>query len=404
MGEVYRAYDTRLRRKVAIKTVGSALLADPAMRVRFDREARAIAALSHPNILAIYDVGDRDGIPFIAVELLEGDTLRSRIGSSPLALATALDYGVQIGRGLAAAHDRGIIHRDLKPENVFVTHDGLVKLLDFGLAKEPVTAATAATTQLAATGAGMVLGTAAYMSPEQARGEPVDARSDIFALGCVLYEMLAGRRAFAGDSQIETLHAVLKEHPPDLGTLRGDLPPSFGRVVRRCLEKAPESRFQTARDLVFALEDPTPGLAPTPLPHPRRRSAIAIVAAVALLAAGAAAWRIGLREPPAQAPGRQTAGSVDRSRVLAVLPFENISGGDEDYFAQGMTREVTSQLSKLSALRVISSSAVARSAVRKDLRGGQILFLARMSTFRHAAKRGQQCKKQDLTPTTTSAG
>src|SRR5262245_50126465 len=193
MGEVYRAYDTRLRRNVALKTVASTVLEDPAMRARFEREAHAIAALSHPNILAIYDVGSHEGIPYIAVELLEGDTLRTRIGTSPLPLSTAVDFAAQIGRGLAAAHDRGIIHRDLKPENVFVTKDGLVKLLDFGLAK-PAAEPADQTTHFATSGNGVVLGTAAYMSPEQARGEQLDARSDIFSFGCVLYEMLSARR------------------------------------------------------------------------------------------------------------------------------------------------------------------------------------------------------------------
>src|SRR4051812_29705209 len=170
MGEVYRAHDARLKRKVAIKIVGSGASADPAMRERFDREARAVAALSHPNILAIYDVGDHEGIPYIAVELLDGDTLRAHIEGSPLPLSTVLDYALQIGRGLAAAHDRGIVHRDLKPENVFVTRDRQVKLLDFGLATEPAEGAGDETTRLERT-AGLVMGTAGYMSPEQARGE-----------------------------------------------------------------------------------------------------------------------------------------------------------------------------------------------------------------------------------------
>jgi TolB-like protein/Tfp pilus assembly protein PilF len=365
MGEVYRARDARLSRNVAIKTVASGALADPAMRERFDREARAVAALSHPNILAIYDVGDCDGIPYVAVELLEGDTLRPHLGTSPLPLSTALDYAVQIGRGLAAAHDRGIVHRDLKPENIFVTRDGQVKLLDFGLATEPAGELGDEPTRAARTEAGLVLGTAGYMSPEQARGEHADVRSDIFSFGCVLYEMLAARRAFASASRIETLHAVLKEHPPDLTSLRSDVSPSLNRVVRRCLEKAPEGRFQTARDLVFALENLAPGSEPTPAPSqvaPARRArgrAVVIVAAVALLAVGAAWWWTVLREPAS----REAASHVqvaEAPRLLAVLPFENISGSSEGYFAQGMTQEVTSQLSKLSALRVIGSTALAQ--------------------------------------------
>jgi protein kinase/serine/threonine-protein kinase len=387
MGEVYRAHDARLRRNVAIKTVASGILDHPAMRERFAREARAVAALSHPNILAIYDVGECDGIPYVAVELLEGDTLRPHLGTSPLPLSTALDYAVQVGRGLAAAHDRGIVHRDLKPENIFVTRDGQVKLLDFGLATEPGGERGDEATRPAQTEEGLVLGTAGYMSPEQARGEHADTRSDIFSFGCVLYEMLAARRAFASTSRIETLHAVLKEHPPDLTHLRGDVSQSLNRVVRRCLEKAPDSRFQTARDLVFALENLAPGSEPTPAPSqaaPARRArgtAAVIVAAVALLAV-AAAWRwTVLREPTPQEAASPVQVSQDRRWLLAVLPFENISGSSEGYFAQGMTQEVTSQLSKLSALRVIGSTAVAQfkdprsqlSALAKELGIGSVV-------------------------------
>ena len=367
MGEVYRARDARLGRNVAIKTVAAGALADPAMRERFDREARAVAALSHPNILAIYDVGDCDGIPYVAVELLEGDTLRPHLGTAPLPLSTALDYAVQIGRGLAAAHDRGIVHRDLKPANIFVTRDGQVKLLDFGLATEPAREVGDEATRLTRTETGLVLGTAGYMSPEQARGQHADSRSDIFSFGCVLYEMLADRPAFAGDSRIETLHAVLKEHPPDLTSRRGDVPQSLNRVVRRCLEKAPESRFQTARDLVFALETLTSGSEPTPAaarPGAARRArgtTAAIVAAAALLGTGAAWWGwTALRKPAPREVASPVQNPEDRSRLVAVLPFENISGGSEGYFAQGMTQEVSSQLSKLTALRVISSTAVAQ--------------------------------------------
>jgi TolB-like protein/tetratricopeptide (TPR) repeat protein/tRNA A-37 threonylcarbamoyl transferase component Bud32 len=364
MGEVYRAHDARLRRKVAIKTMVSGALADPAMRERFDREARAVAALSHPNILAIYDVGDHEGMPYIAIELLDGDTLRPLLGTLPLPLSTALDYAVQIGRGLAAAHDRGIVHRDLKPENIFITRDGQVKLLDFGLATEPASQARDEATRLARTEAGVVLGTADYMSPEQVRGEHADARSDIFSFGCVVYEMLAARRAFTGASRIETLHAVLKEHPPDLINLRSDVSQSINRVVRRCLEKAPENRFQTARDLVFALENLAAGSEPTPQPAqaaaaPRANRA-AIVAAVAVLALGGALWWPVPRQPGPHESTRQAAPPQDRRRLLAVLPFENISASSGGYFAQGMTQEVTSQLSKLSALRVIGSTAVAQ--------------------------------------------
>jgi len=365
MGEVYRAWDARLQRPVAIKTLSSQVLARDDFRARFDREARAVAALSHPNILAIYDVGSHAGIPYIAIEYLEGETLRSRIGTSPLPLSTVLDYAVQIGRGLAAAHDRGIIHRDLKPENVFVTRDGQIKILDFGIATEPAGAADDEATR-PATEHGVLLGTAGYMSPEQARGERADARSDLFSFGCVLYEMLTGRRAFAGDSRVETLHAILKTHPPDLTGLRHDVPLTLDRLVRRCLEKAPESRFQSARDLVFALEslagDPgqrTDSSMPRSKPRPAIMWAAAtILTGAALLGAGTL-WWTARRHAPARQQERTVSAGDERRRLLAVLPFENIGRDRDGYFAAGMTEEVTGQLSKLSALRVVSRTAVA---------------------------------------------
>ena len=366
MGEVYRARDTRLQRQVAIKTIASAALTDPQSRERFDREARAVAALTHPNILAIYDVGSHDSVPYVAVELLEGETLRSRIGTSPLPLSAALEYAVQIGRGLAAAHDRGIVHRDLKPENIFVTNDGQIKVLDFGLATEPVSKSGDDSTRLE-TERGALLGTVGYMSPEQANGKPADARSDIFSFGCVLFEMLSGQRAFKGDSRIETLHAILKEHPPDLATMRSDVPTALDRMVRRCLEKAPAGRFQSARDLVFALETlsgvsgdqaPTASRA-APSRLSVRWTAIAAVAAVVLTGAGVLRWTT-VRDRPEQPSERTSAPARDPRRLLAVLPFENISKGGEGYFAAGMTEEVTSRLAKLSGLRVVARAAVAQ--------------------------------------------
>jgi serine/threonine-protein kinase len=364
MGEVYRARDPRLERQLAIKTVTAAALLDPQSRERFDREARAVAALSHPNILAIYDVGNHDGVPYIAVELLDGETLRSLLGASPLPLSTVLEYAVQIGRGLAAAHDRGIVHRDLKPENIFVTGEGLIKLLDFGLASEPAAASSESATRLQ-TERGMLLGTAGYMSPEQANGSPADARSDIFSFGCVLFEMLAGRRAFDGDSHIETLHAVLKHHPPDVVSLRHDVPTALDRIVRRCLEKSPANRFQSARDLVFALEtlsggSDSRGVAPPPAaPHRRPALLTAGLAIVALCGAGVLWWTM-REKPTAPQTVELSAATAQPHALVAVLPFENISRSGEAYFAAGMTEEVTGQLSKLGGLRVVSRTAVAQ--------------------------------------------
>jgi serine/threonine protein kinase/Tol biopolymer transport system component len=262
MGEVYRAGDTRLDRTVAIKVVHASFTGDADRLRRFEQEARAVGALNHPNILAIYDVGDYEGSPFLVTELLEGDSLRDRLQAGPLPVRKALDYGAQIAAGLAAAHEKGIVHRDLKPENIFVTQDGRVKILDFGLAKVTSSLQSEATQTLATqdtrgqiqTEPGAILGTVGYMSPEQVRGMPADARSDIFALGTILYEMLSGERPFRGDSSVETMNAILKEDPPELVTANRSVPPALDRIVRRCMEKTPGERFQSARDLAFALE------------------------------------------------------------------------------------------------------------------------------------------------------
>ncbi len=260
MGEVYRARDTRLGREVALKVLPETFSRDPDRLRRFEQEARAVAALNHPNILAIHDIGEQGGAPYLVSELLEGSSLRAEIDNGALPARKAADYAAQIAQGLAAAHEKNIIHRDLKPENVFITRDGRVKILDFGLAKLAASA-VGGSTELAAmtltslpTEAGVVLGTAGYMSPEQVRGTAVDSRTDIFAFGAVLYEMLSGQRAFRRDTSAETMTAILKEGPPELSELAPGLSPGFERIVRRCLEKPPEQRFQSAKDLAFALE------------------------------------------------------------------------------------------------------------------------------------------------------
>ncbi len=254
MGEVYRARDTRLNRTVAVKVLPADFAADGSRLQRFEQEARLLSALNHPNIVAIYDVGAQDGIHYIVSELLEGETLRQRIQQAPLPLRKATEFAVQMAHGLAAAHEKGITHRDLKPENVFITGDGRIKILDFGLAKATLHAAAAATQATVASQAGVVLGTVGYMSPEQVRGKPADARSDLFSLGTVLYEMVCGQRAFHGDSSVEVMNSILKDDPPELATAGRSIPPALERIIRRCLEKSPEERFQSARDLGFALE------------------------------------------------------------------------------------------------------------------------------------------------------
>ncbi|HEX4593178.1 MAG TPA: protein kinase [Bryobacteraceae bacterium] len=251
MGEVWRGRDERLNRTVAIKILPPDLANDPQRRARFEQEARALGALNHPNIVAVYDVGQDDGRSYIVSELVDGEPLRGIIDRGPLPIRKVIDYAVQMAEALAAAHELGIVHRDFKPENVMVTRAGRVKVLDFGLAKQNVVAAGDKTATMALSQPGMVMGTAGYMSPEQVRGEAVDARSDIFSFGCVLYEMIAGKRAFQAGSSVETMHAILNQDPAELDP--NAAPPAIGTTVRRCLEKRPEQRFQSAADLAFAL-------------------------------------------------------------------------------------------------------------------------------------------------------
>ena len=258
MGEVYRAKDPRLGREVAIKVLPSSFSQDADRLRRFEQEARAAGILNHPNITAVYDIGSTDGAPYVVSELLEGETLRSALAGGKLSIRKATDYALQIANGLAAAHEKGIVHRDLKPENLFVTKDGRVKILDFGLAKlthtEEGSQGTNLPTASAGTEPGVVMGTLGYMSPEQVRGRSADARSDLFSFGAILYEMLSGDRAFRGDSAADTMSAILKEDPPDLSVTNRSVPPGLERIVRHCLEKNPEQRFHSAHDVAFALE------------------------------------------------------------------------------------------------------------------------------------------------------
>jgi eukaryotic-like serine/threonine-protein kinase len=261
MGEVYRARDSRLRRDVAIKVLPQSLSLDADRMRRFEQEALATAALNHPNILAVFDIGTSDGSPYVVSELLEGETLRDRLRGGPIVARKALDYALQIAHGLAAAHEKGIIHRDLKPENLFITKDGRVKILDFGLAKLTQVDSSSHTSMATATHgaphgteAGVVMGTAGYMSPEQVRGMALDPRSDIFSFGAILYEMLAGKRAFHGETPADTMSAILKEEPPELSETNRNVSPALERIVQHCLEKNPEGRFHSASDIAFDLE------------------------------------------------------------------------------------------------------------------------------------------------------
>ncbi|PYQ65676.1 MAG: hypothetical protein DMF54_10375 [Acidobacteria bacterium] len=299
MGEVYRAKDTRLKRDVAVKILPASLSSDPERLRRFELEAETAGRLNHPNILAIYDIGMHDDAPYVVSELLEGETLRDRLSEGPLGPRRAIEYARELASGLAAAHEKGIVHRDLKPENVFVTTDGRIKILDFGLAKltQPdfgMSGATNLPTVPPGTEPGVVLGTVGYMSPEQVRGAPVDHRSDVFSFGAILYEMLTGARAFRGDSAVETMNAILKEEPPEPSESGRRVPPGLERIVRHCVEKNPALRFQSARDLAFDLESlsETSSAARTrvlPSPSARRRGLFPVLAGLALLGIAAAA-------------------------------------------------------------------------------------------------------------------
>ena len=306
MGEVYRARDSRLKRDVAIKVLPQALSLDADRLRRFEQEALATAALNHPNILAVFDIGTHENAPYVVSELLEGETLRERLRSGAIAVRKTLDYALQIAHGLAAAHAKGIIHRDLKPENLFLTKDGRVKILDFGLAKltQPDLSEGGAHTSLPtmthATEAGVVMGTAGYMSPEQVRGAAVDARSDIFSFGAILYEMISGKRAFHRETAADTMSAILKEDPADLSETNRNVSPALERIVQHCLEKNPEQRFHSARDIAFDLEHLT-GVSGTSArvavvesARPRSRLLLPIVGAAAFaLAMLALGWWLG---------------------------------------------------------------------------------------------------------------
>ncbi len=300
MGEVYRARDSRLERDVAVKVLPAHLANDPSALARFEREAKSVAALSHPNILAVFDVGREGPTAYMVTELLEGATLREHVANGPLASRKVIDYGMQIAEGLAAAHDKGFVHRDLKPDNLFLTTEGRVKILDFGLAREVahVAQASDSPTMGTATAPGVLMGTAGYMAPEQVRGQAADQRTDLFALGIVLHELLTGRSLFGRETPVETMTAILREDPPELTEVDSKIPVGLARLVQHCLEKNPSERFQSARDLVFSLktlpsETPSPGMSVPGMAAPQAFSRLAgwwslvwVAGAVSLLALG----------------------------------------------------------------------------------------------------------------------
>ena len=366
MGEVYRARDLRLRRDVAVKVLPAVVSSDPERLRRFEQEATAAAALNHPNILAVHQMGTHGGAPYLVSELLEGETLREQMSRGRVAPRRAIDYGVQTAHGLAAAHQKGIVHRDLKPENLFLTQDGRIKILDFGLAKltqaHPGSEPSAPTIG-SETEPGLMMGTVGYMSPEQVRGQAVDSRADIFALGAILYEMLTGKRAFQKPTSPETMSAILNEDPLEMSRIVSNVPPALQRIVHRCLEKTPERRFQSTTDLTFALEALSDsgairgevlgkGSGLTWNWISVSTIALALVAIVgvvlALSPATVSRWRDRLLR-------WSSAGSKTEIHSLAVLPLQNLSGDPgQEYFADGMTEQLTADLGQISALRVIS--------------------------------------------------
>ena len=352
MGEVYRARDTRIGREVALKILPAPLAGDPERQRRFEQEARAAGRLNHPNILTLHDVGVHDGWPYLVTELLEGESLRKRLECERLPRRAAAEWAVQVARGLSEAHEKGIVHRDLKPENLFVTRDGHVKILDFGLAKltpPDQRMGDDAATWTQETIPGSVLGSVGYMSPEQVRGQVADHRSDIFSFGAILYEMLSGKRAFRKETGAETMTAILREQPPELLSDGAAPSPGLERIVRHCLEKRPEDRYQSARDLVFDLEQLSElPSSPSETVRPSRPlTRLAPAAGVVLLAVLAAlfAWRGS--HGPAAAP-------VAGPKRIAVLPFENLAAPEREYFADGMTDEVRGKLASLPGLQVIA--------------------------------------------------
>ncbi len=339
MGEVYRARDTKLKREVAIKVLPSYVSEDPDRLRRFEQEAQAAAALNHPNILAIHQFGSFEGAPYIVSELLTGETLRVHLEHGPLSVRKAIDYGVQIAHGLASAHEKGIVHRDLKPENLFVTKDGRVKILDFGLAKlkRPQPEADAnAPTQTMGSEPGVLIGTVGYMSPEQVRGAEVDHRCDIFAFGATLYEMFSGKRAFQRTTSAETMTAILNEDPPAISQVSPSTPPGIQRVVHRCLEKNPEQRFQSASDLAFALEaisDSGLHFGPGEVEQSNSRSRWRWFGIAAVALAAVAAFVIWWRTPP---PEPVIDSVVQLTNDSVPKPVSNIvTDGARIYFTEG---------------------------------------------------------------------
>ncbi|MGB5814339.1 MAG: protein kinase, partial [Thermoanaerobaculia bacterium] len=380
MGEVFRAEDTTLDREVALKVLPTELASDPERLARFEREAKTLAALDHPNIVTIYTVEEADGVRFLTMQLVEGKQLSELIPRGGMPVERIFELGIPLAEALAAAHEKGVIHRDLKPANIMVTTDDRVKVLDFGLAKLQPDTAVVATTEArteALTGEGRILGTMPYMSPEQLEGKEIDARSDIFSFGAMLYEMATGERPFQGDTSVSLISSIVKDTPRSVDELKGELPHHLARIVNRCLEKNPKRRYQSAIDVHIELDalrkEVDSGIvqpssaevsaadvsaAVAPRPRPRRWWPVA-AAAGAVLVVGLVLW-FTRREAPAPEEAvvspEPAAGLEKQPPLIVVLPFENLGSSEDEYFADGMTEEITSRLAVVSGLRVISRS------------------------------------------------
>jgi TolB-like protein/Flp pilus assembly protein TadD len=398
MGEVYRARDSKLKRDVAIKVLPQSLAADADALARFEREALAVAALSHPNILSIFDFGSHEGTAYAVTELLEGETLSAKLASGRMPTKQAVDYAAQIVKGLAAAHEKGVIHRDLKPENLFVTRDGHLKILDFGLAKRVDVVApgeeTSAPTASGHTEPGTVIGTVGYMSPEQVRGLPLDRRTDIFSFGAILYEMLSGRRPFKRDTAADTMSAIMRDEPEELAG--SGVSSGLDHVVRHCLEKDRDNRFQTARDVAFALSEASSQSSVRIAAAPPGRkgwsnAAMATGVLVVLAAAGLFIWRRANSSAPAPSRG------VKR---IAVLPFENLGAPEDDYFADGIADEIRSKLTSLPGIEVIAraSSTTYKKTTKKPREIADELGVGYLLTATVRWQKGAGASRVHVTP------
>jgi serine/threonine protein kinase/tetratricopeptide (TPR) repeat protein len=419
MGEVYRGHDSRLGRDIALKVISASLVGDARTRARFEVEARAASALNHPSIVTIFDVGETAGVSWIAMEWVEGRTLRHVLDDGAMALKESVAIARQIAEGLAVAHGKGIVHRDLKPENIMLAADGRAKILDFGLARQSVapvaddshsTVDTIATPPLVGTFQGSILGTVGYMSPEQAAGRPLDFRSDQFACGLVLYEMLAGRKAFERPSAVETLTAIIREDPVPLSAIRPGIPEPLLRVIGRCLAKRPEDRFASTRDLVAALETSATGSMDVPLPARVVTITTPASAARSHRRVSRASLRIGIPlaivlTVAAMAWSRFNAAAAPITS-LAVLPFENAADDPEaEYLGSGLTESLITQMSRVPSLTVMAHSTTAHQYERsKDARtAGQALGVGAVLAGKVTQRKDRVSISAELIETATGA-